>query len=131
MSILFEDNHYASSTTKCKLFYRLLLLLLFAIFSWQPLLMVFHWGLSDSKSLQVTRTLLSILADLKTSVVWMVSIRPLISNYSNLFAKLLGTVPSTPITIGIIVTVISQAFLDLRQGRSTCLFFFFFFFRFL
>ena len=30
--------------------------------------MVFHWGLSDFKSLQVFRTLLSILADLNNAV---------------------------------------------------------------
>ena len=31
----------------------------------------FHWSLSDSKSLQVFRTLLSILVDLNNAVVWM------------------------------------------------------------
>ena len=35
--------------------------------------MVFHWSLSDKKSPQVSRTLLSILSDLKNAVVWMVS----------------------------------------------------------
>ena len=38
--------------------------------------MVFHWGLSDSKSPQVSRTLLSILAVLNNAVIWMVSTRP-------------------------------------------------------
>ena len=38
--------------------------------------MVFHWSLSDSKSRQVSRTLLSILADLNNGVVWMVLSRP-------------------------------------------------------
>ena len=37
------------------------------------LLMVFHWSLSDSKSPQVFRTLLCILADLNNAVVWPVS----------------------------------------------------------
>ena len=37
--------------------------------------MVFHWSLSESKSLQVSRTLLSILAVLNNAVVWMVSTR--------------------------------------------------------
>ena len=32
--------------------------------------MVFHWSLSDSKFPQVSRTLLSILADLNNAVVW-------------------------------------------------------------
>ena len=38
--------------------------------------MVFHWSLSDSKSPQVSRTLLSILAVFNNAVVWMVSTRP-------------------------------------------------------
>ena len=36
--------------------------------------MVSHWNLSGSKSSQVSRTLLSILADLNNAVVWMVSL---------------------------------------------------------
>ena len=47
--------------------------------------MVFHWGLSDSKSPQVSRTFLSILADLNNVVVWLVSTRPLISKFSSPF----------------------------------------------
>ena len=39
----------------------------------------FYWSLSDSKSPQVSRNLLSILADLNNAVVWIVSTRPLIS----------------------------------------------------
>ena len=38
--------------------------------------MVFHWSLSDSKSPQVSRILLSILAILNNVLVWMVSARP-------------------------------------------------------
>ena len=34
--------------------------------------MVFHKSLSDSKSPQVSRTLLSILADLNNAVIWIV-----------------------------------------------------------
>ena len=61
----------------------LLLLLLFTqSFSHQHYPMVFHWSLSDSKSPQVSRTLLSILAVLNNAVVWMVSTRPLISKSS-------------------------------------------------
>ena len=40
--------------------------------------MVFHWSLSDSKSPQVSRTLLSIQVDLNTAVFWMISTRPCI-----------------------------------------------------
>ena len=65
--------------------------------------MVFQWSLSDSNNLQISRTLLSILADLN-AVVWMVSASPLISKSSNLFTISLGIVPSAPITTGITVT---------------------------
>ena len=61
--------------------------------------MVSHKSLCDSKSLQVSRTLLSIPADLNNAVVWIVSTCPLISKSSrhfcnplvtNIFSKLLG-----------------------------------------
>ena len=42
------------------------------------------------KSLQVSKTLLSILVDLNNAVVWMVSTRPLISNSSIFFLLILG-----------------------------------------
>ena len=32
--------------------------------------MIFHWGLSDSKFLQVSKTLLGILVDLNSAVIW-------------------------------------------------------------
>ena len=66
--------------------------------------MVFHKGLSDSKSPQVSRTLLSILADLYYAVVWMVSTRPSISKSSSSFIDPFFTVPRAPITLGINVT---------------------------
>ena len=65
--------------------------------------MVSPWSLSDSKSPQISRTLLSILADLNKVLVWMASSRPLISKYSNPCINLLVTVPRAPITIGITV----------------------------
>ena len=55
--------------------------------------MVFPWSLSDSKSPQVSRTLLSILADLNNAVVWMVSTHSLISKSSSPFTYPLVTVP--------------------------------------
>ena len=63
--------------------------------------MVFYWNLSDNKCLQVSKTLLSILADLNNAVAWMVSICPLISNSSKSLSKILVTVLSTLIKIGI------------------------------
>ena len=72
--------------------------------------MVFHWSLSDSKSPQVSRTLLSILAVLNNVVVWMVSTQLLISESSSPFNNPLVTVPKAPITIGIIVTFMFHSF---------------------
>ena len=46
-------------------------------------LVVFHQSLSDSKSPQVSRTHLSILADLRNSVIWTVSNRFVISKSSS------------------------------------------------
>ena len=40
--------------------------------------MVLYMSQSDGKSPQISRTLLSILADLNNAVVWMVSTRPII-----------------------------------------------------
>ena len=67
--------------------------------------MVFHWILSDSKSPQVSRTLLSILVDLYNVIVWMLSTGPIISKLSIPGTNPLVTVPRVPITIGIIVTL--------------------------
>ena len=68
--------------------------------------MVIHWSLCDSKSSQISRTLLSILAVLNNLVVWMVSTRPPTSKSSSPFSNPLVTDPNAPITIGIIVTCI-------------------------
>ena len=76
----------------------------------QRKLMVFHWRLSDSKSPQVSRTLLSILAVFNNTVVWMVSTRPPTSKSSRPCDKPLVTVPKAPISIGIIVTFMFHSF---------------------
>ena len=47
--------------------------------------LVFHWSLSDTKSPQIFSTLLNCLADLNSAVIWIVSVRPLISNFSSLY----------------------------------------------
>ena len=78
--------------------------------------MVFHWNLSDSKSPQVSRTLLwpfsIMLAVLKNAVVWMVSTRPPTSKFPNPFSNPLVTVPNIPITVGIIVTWMFHSFFN-------------------
>ena len=86
--------------------------------------MVFHWILSDSKSLPVSRTPLRILSILNNVVVWMVSIRPPSSKSSSSFNNPLGTVPKAPITIGVIVTFIFHNFFN-SLARSMYLSFFF------
>ena len=78
--------------------------------------MVFRWSLSDSKSPQVSRTLLSILADLSNAVVCMVSTRPLISKSSSPCISPWVTVSRPPITHGIIVTFMFHIFLIPKQG---------------
>ena len=59
--------------------------------------MVFHWSLSNSKSPQVSRTLLGILAVLNNVVVRMVSIRTPASKSSSPF--------SNPFIINIIIII--------------------------
>ena len=66
--------------------------------------MVSYWSLSDSKSLQVSKNSLSILAYLNNVVVWMVSTSPLISKSSSPFTKHFGIVSSAPANIDITVT---------------------------
>ena len=86
--------------------------------------MVFHRSLSDSKSPQVSRTRLRILAVLNNAVVWIVSTRPPISKSSKPFNNPLVTVPNAPITIGTIVTFMFHSFF-ISLARSRYLTFFF------
>ena len=91
----------------------LLLLLLFyslKVFPYQRELMVFNWSLSDSKSPQESRTLLSILIDLINAIVWIFSTRTVISKSSSPCTNPLVTVSKAPITIGIIVTFMFDSF---------------------
>ena len=67
-------------------------------FSWQ--LAVLYWSLSDSKSLQISRTLFSILAHLNSAVVWIGSILSLpSSHFSRPLEIILTTLTSTIISI--------------------------------
>ena len=76
-----------------------------------------------SESSQVSRTLLSILADLKSAVVWMVSIRFLISKSSSPRTNPLMTVSRAPLIIGITVTFMCHSFFN-SQARSRYVSFF-------
>ena len=69
----------------------------------------FRWSLSESKSFQVSRSFLSILADLNNAIFWMVSIL-MILNSSSFSSKPFGTIPSTPTTIGINVDFMFHSF---------------------
>ena len=74
--------------------------------------MVFHWSLSDSKSPQVSRTLLSILAVLSNAVIWIVSTRPPIFKSCRPFNNPFVIVPKVPITTGTIVTFMFHSFFN-------------------
>ena len=74
--------------------------------------MVFHWSLSDSKSPQVSRTLINILAVLNNAVIWIISTRPPNSKFSKPFNNPLVTAPKAPITIGTIVTFMFHSFFN-------------------
>ena len=85
--------------------------------------MVLHWSLSDSKSSQASRTLLSILPDLSNVVVWMVFTCPLINKTSSPLSYPLGIIPSAPITVGITVTFMLYSFFSsLTRSRYLSLF---------
>ena len=86
--------------------------------------MVFHWSLSDSKSPQVSRTFLSILAVLSNAVIWIVSTRPPTSKSSRPFNNPSVTVPNAPITIGTVVTFMFHSFFNsLARSRVLILLF--------
>ena len=79
--------------------------------------------LSDSKSPQVSSTLLSILAVFNNAVVWMVFTRSPTFKSSRPFSNPLVTVPKVPITIGIIVTFMIHSFFNsLARSRYLSLF---------
>ena len=86
-------------------------------FSYHRQLMVFHWNLSDRKSPQVSRTLLSILANLSNAVAWMAQACPTISNSFSSLTRHLGTVSSVPNIIAITITFIFNNFFS-SLGRS-------------
>ena len=94
-----------------------LLFYFLCVFSHQCWLMVFHYNLSDSKSLQVFRTLFSILSDLSNTVLWIVVRFPTFTvTYLSIWgsfqvhqSQLVSPSPSC-----------SPTFLVLWRGPSTC-----------
>ena len=81
-------------------------------------------SLSNIKSFQAFRTLLSIQADLINAIVWMVSIRSPISKSLNPLYEPLGTASSVPFILVIIVTLMFHSFLC-SLARSEVFFFHF------
>ena len=108
----------------------LLLLYSFETFLHQRLLMLFHRSLRDSKSLKVSLTFLSILANLNNVVVCMVSPPPPFSYFQVSIPILLVTVPRAPIIIGITVTFMFHSFFSslARSRHLPPLFVFFLFY---
>ena len=92
----------------------------FKSFSYQLTVAASQWSLSDSKSPQVSRTLLNLLADLHNAVVCMIS-TSLIFKSSSLFTNPLGIVQSAQTRSCITVTLMFHSFFVLWQGLSTCL----------
>ena len=92
--------------------------------------MVIHWSLKDSKSPQVSRTRLRILAVLSNAVVWIVSTRAPTSKSSRPFNNPLAIVPNAPIIIGTIFTFMFHSFFN-SLARSRYLSLFSLFFRFI
>ena len=87
--------------------------------------MVFHLGLSESKSPQVTGILL---ADFINAIIWMASISSPFSYSSTSYTKPLGTIPDTKITIGTTVTFKFFNYLSsLARSKYLSLFFFLWF----
>ena len=82
-------------------------------------------SLSDSNIPLVYRTILSILADLNSAVVCMVSIPHLISNFSRPISWLLKTVPSETISVGNTHSILHRFLPDfdciLREKREQIL----------
>ena len=90
--------------------------------------MVFHCSSKDNKSLQVSRTLLSILDNLNNAVVWMVFSCPFISMFSSPLINPLVTVPKTSIIIGINVTFMFHSFFQFSSKVFIFLFTSFYFY---
>ena len=110
----------------------LLLLLLFTPLEFFTSVLAdgFHWSLGDSKSPQISRSRLKILAVLSNAVVWIVSTRPPPFKSSRPFNNPLVIVLNAPITIGTIVTFLFHSFFN-SLARSRYLSFFSISFRFI
>ena len=112
------------------LFICLLIIYSFRVFHISVSWCFFHRSLSGSKSPEVSRTRLRILAVLSNAVVWIVSTRPPTSKSSRPLNNPLVIVPNAPITIGTIVTFMFHSLFN-SLARSRYLSFFSLSFRFI
>ena len=101
--------------------------LLVFFFLHQLTLMVFHRCLSDSKSSQVSRTLLSFLTVLNYVVDWMGSTGPPNSKSSSPFTNPFVTFPKAPSTMGINVAFMFHSFFQFPSKVEVLLLLFAFF----
>ena len=121
-------NHYPCSFFFFFFFFLLLLLLLLLLYFLQVFLFSVNWWSSTRVTqtptcLQVSRTLLSILADHNNAIIHEVSILSLTSYCFSSQFQLLGTVPSARTTIGIIITLMFHSFLSsLARSRYLSMF---------
>ena len=83
LSLEFDWKQVSSGLQDSSQYSIIIIIIISFVFSLQHLLIVFHWSLGESKSSQVSRTVLSILVDLNNHVVWIISARPLISSSSS------------------------------------------------
>ena len=84
--------------------------------------MVIYWSLNYCQSPQVSRTHLSILANLKKAVVLMVPIHPMFSNSCSHFSKPLWTVSSTQTTVSVTLTFMFHRFFSLALAKLWSIF---------
>ena len=87
--------------------------------------MIFHWSRRNRECHQISRILISILADLHNTVVWMISTGPCIPKSSSPCTNPIVTVPNAPITIGITVTFMLHNSKVFSQGLGIYLSFHF------
>ena len=85
-------------------------------YSFKGWLIVFKWSLSDRNSSQISRNILSILADFNNTSFLMFSTYPIISKFSSPCTNLLRIVSCEPIAIDNTVTFMFFNFLVLWQG---------------
>ena len=101
------------------------MILLLASFSHKFYAIFFQWSLSDNKFPQTPRTLLSILVDFKSSLIWTVSILSLISSSFRRFSASWGLFQVHQLRLASPSPSCSITFLALKQDPNICLSFHF------